>query len=169
MKLRSAIIFIVCVFVLWVIVSLLCMDTLENFTEQFIPPKVPLNIITSPNIPHDEPFSYIKNNAVDLTKAELAPTTGRYCFTKPKLLYDGVWDKKCTSNGNIETCEWVISNNSQNDGFYCTDDYLKLPELNINNILIHSTDKCDIINAEAGLVRNQLSRNMTDKNEYVLP
>lgn len=169
MKLHSVIVFITCVFILWVIVSMFCEDTLENFTEEPQPTKVPLNIITSPNIPTDGQFSYIKNNAVDLTKSDLASTKGRYNFIKPKLLYDGVWDKTCTMNGNIETCDWSIPSNSHNDGFYCTDDYLKLPEFNISNMIVHSTDKCDILNAESGLIRNQLSRNMEDKNNYILP
>jgi hypothetical protein len=52
---------------------------------------------------------------------------GKYCLTKPKLLYDGIWDPKINIEGPYEHETWKLTNGNLFGGEYCSD---KLIEVN---------------------------------------
>jgi len=52
---------------------------------------------------------------------------GKYCLTKPRLLYDGIWDSNIKINGSDEHQSWKLTDGNLNGGTYCSD---KLIEVN---------------------------------------
>ena len=52
---------------------------------------------------------------------------GKYCMTKPKLLYDGIWDPKINIQSPYEHETWNLTNGNLYGGSYCSD---KMVEVN---------------------------------------
>jgi hypothetical protein len=91
-----------------------------------------LNFQTTTNIPLS-PTNY-KNYIGSIyihDKSNIFPTDeldkGKYCLTKPKLLYDGIWNPKINIEGPYEHETWDLTNGNLYGGSYCSD---KLIEVN---------------------------------------
>ena len=70
--------------------------------------------------------------------------------------------------GNLKKSEWVVPvNKCPIADVYGTNDYLKLPEFNMYNILIHSPNECQMIDNETEVVRNFNQPDFSDKYGYV--
>jgi hypothetical protein len=91
-----------------------------------------LNFQTGTNIPLS-PTNY-KNYIGSIyihKEPDVFPTDGlgkgKYCLTKPKLLYDGIWNPKINIESPYEHETWDLTNGNLNSGYYCSD---KLIEVN---------------------------------------
>jgi hypothetical protein len=52
---------------------------------------------------------------------------GKYCLSKPRLLYDGIWDPQINIDSPYEDETWKLTNGNLSGGYYCSD---KLVEVN---------------------------------------
>jgi hypothetical protein len=91
-----------------------------------------LNFQTATNIPlsPNDYKNYIGSIYIH-KEPDVFPTNeldkGKYCLTKPKLLYDGIWNPKINIESPYEHETWNLTNGNLYGGYYCSD---KLIEVN---------------------------------------
>ena len=66
--------------------------------------------------------------------------TGKYCFPIEKFMYDGIWNSHVTncdkSTPEKQVRNWDFPNHNPNNGVYCGDKLLILPEKTLILVLI---------------------------------
>lgn len=88
------------------------------------------NIPLSPNTYDNHIGSIYINPNVDKESNlfnKIGLTKGKYCMTKPRLLYDGIWDSNIKIDSPYEKQLWTLTDGNLSGGYYCSD---KLIEVN---------------------------------------
>lgn len=94
---------------------------LENYNQ--------LNFQTTTNIPLSPTNykNYIGSVYIDNTKKDVNQLDkGKYCMSKPKLLYDGIWDSKINDESPYEHETWNLTNGNISKGYYCSDKIIEV-------------------------------------------
>ena len=114
-----------------------CND-LENLHDIYLTTPCAVNI----PIPEFDNTFFIGIN--DTKKKDNFKITGKYCFPKEKLLYDGIWDSNKVSVDEFESVLWTIPETKPVSGVYCGDKFLDLPEKPLApNDIIFEPDACE--------------------------
>ena len=114
-----------------------CND-LENLHDVYLTTPVAVNT------PFDEFEKTFFIGITDKAEKEDFKITGKYCFPKEKLLYDGIWSSNKVSNDGFETMLWSMPDNKPIDGVYCGDKFLDLPEKPLApDDIIFEPDACE--------------------------
>jgi hypothetical protein len=53
-------------------------------------------------------------------------TDGKYCMSKPRLLYDGIWDANVKIEAPFEEENWKLTNGNLSGGSYCSDKMIEV-------------------------------------------
>ena len=97
---------------------------IDELTESSLNFQTATNIPLSPNYYKNYVGSiYINDNPSNSNDLN----TGKYCLTKNKLLYDGIWNPNIENKSPYLYETWELTNSDLTDGYYCSD---KLFEVN---------------------------------------
>lgn len=100
----------------------------KKIKESFTTPTA-VNFPSANNL-DGKPF-FVGNNKNSLPPEEpIVESSGKYEFKKMKLLYDGVWGRKCyLDDKGFQKCNW--SDKNVEYGKYGTDKFFDLPVINL--------------------------------------
>lgn len=96
------------------------------------------------NTPFDEFEKTFFTGIIDEPEKDDFKVTGKYCFPKEKLMYDGIWSSNKVSNNSFESVIWSMPDNKPIEGIYCGNKFLDLPEKPLApDDIIFKPDACD--------------------------
>lgn len=96
-------------------------NDLENYNQ--------LNFQTATNIPLSPTNykDYVGNIYIfDNNKEPNQLDKGKYCMSKPKLLYDGIWESKINNESPYEHETWNMTDGNVSSGYYCSDKMIEV-------------------------------------------
>jgi len=97
---------------------------------------------------------YIDDNIKEVNELD----KGMYCMSKPKLLYDGIWDSKINNESPYEHETWNLTDGNLSSGYYCSD---KMIEVN-KAIPDNYKDKSQVYMSDGGCYYTYFNDNVDD-------
>jgi len=86
---------------------------------------------------------YIDDNIKEVNELD----KGMYCMSKPKLLYDGIWDSKINNESPYEHETWHLTDGNLSSGYYCSDKMIEvnkpIPDDYKDKSAIYMSDQID--------------------------